>query len=250
MPAKSHSVFHPPTDKEIAIWRYLDLSKFVSVLATSSLFFSRADHLGDPFEGSFSKPSAAGRAAFIAKWANEAGNAVGDIESESQRMATIISGTQQGQPKCTYVNCWHMNNYESAAMWRLYGSSNEAIAVKSSYSRLAECLDEKCYVGQVSYLDYDADEMSHGNALVPFVCKRKSFEHERELRAVTTINPDKGSLSPLGIQKAVDLHKLVDKIYVSPHSAGWFKDVVVSLTQKYGLEKEVLQSGMLADPIY
>jgi|PersoiStandDraft_1058852.scaffolds.fasta_scaffold29681_2 hypothetical protein len=249
MPTKDHAVFIAPTNKEVTIWRYLDLSKFVSMLATSSLFFARADCLGDPLEGSSSRPSVANRPELIADFAKEHG-AVGDIESESRRMAGIISQTQQEQLKRTYVNCWHMNEHESAAMWRLYAKSDEAIAIKSRYSTLVRCIDEHCYVGQIVYLDYEVDPMPQGNALIPFVCKRMSFEHEHELRAVTTLNSADGKAHPTGIQKSVDLNALIETVYVSPLSATWFKETVMDLTQKYGLQKQVLQSNLLVDPVY
>lgn len=34
------------------LWRYMDLSKFLSLLEDSSLFFTRIDHFQDAFEGS------------------------------------------------------------------------------------------------------------------------------------------------------------------------------------------------------
>jgi hypothetical protein len=33
------------------LWRYMDFSKYISMLATYTLYFSRIDHLNDPFEG-------------------------------------------------------------------------------------------------------------------------------------------------------------------------------------------------------
>ena len=48
---QEHPVFKQPPDENIRIWRYMDFTKFVSVLDTQSLFFSRSDRLGDLFEG-------------------------------------------------------------------------------------------------------------------------------------------------------------------------------------------------------
>ena len=45
-----HPTFSPPPDDAV-LWRYMDFTKFVSFLDKSSLFFARADKLGDPFEG-------------------------------------------------------------------------------------------------------------------------------------------------------------------------------------------------------
>ncbi len=39
----------------IKIWRYMDLTKLVAFLETGSLHFARADTLGDPYEGSWTR---------------------------------------------------------------------------------------------------------------------------------------------------------------------------------------------------
>ncbi len=77
-----------------------------------------------------------------------------------------------------------MNEHESAAMWKLYAQTNEAVAIQSTYQKLASCLPENVFVGVVHYIDYETQWLPEGNAMWPFVHKRKSFEHERELRAL------------------------------------------------------------------
>lgn len=52
---KEHPVFEKPENENAKIWRYIDFTKFVSLLDKSALFFTRADRLGDPFEGSYSR---------------------------------------------------------------------------------------------------------------------------------------------------------------------------------------------------
>src|SRR5258705_185923 len=34
---------------------------------------------------------------------------------------------------------WHMNEFESAAMWQLYANFDEGIAIRSTYKRLRDC---------------------------------------------------------------------------------------------------------------
>ena len=51
-----------PVNEKATIWRYLDFTKFVSLLDKRALFFSRTDKLGDPFEGSCAKRSIKERA--------------------------------------------------------------------------------------------------------------------------------------------------------------------------------------------
>ena len=47
---KEHEYLDIPPD-DVVLWRYMDFTKFVSLLEKSALFFPRADKLGDPFEG-------------------------------------------------------------------------------------------------------------------------------------------------------------------------------------------------------
>ena len=46
-----HESFRLPTNKDIPIWRYMDLGKYLALLDRGSLYFARATLLGDPFEG-------------------------------------------------------------------------------------------------------------------------------------------------------------------------------------------------------
>ena len=57
---EEHETFTPPSSDAI-LWRYMDFTKFVSLLEKQALFFPRADKLGDPFEGSFTKVNEAMR---------------------------------------------------------------------------------------------------------------------------------------------------------------------------------------------
>ena len=52
---KEHPIFKSPDNENEKIWRYTDFTKFVSLMDRQSLFFARADKLGDPFEGSRTK---------------------------------------------------------------------------------------------------------------------------------------------------------------------------------------------------
>ena len=62
----------------------------------SALFFPRADHLGDEFEGAI--PSA--------------------YHKLDNRIANSAAIAQQSLQKLSYVSCWHLLEYESVAMWR------------------------------------------------------------------------------------------------------------------------------------
>ena len=237
-----------PKDENVKIWRYMDFTKFVSLLDKSALFFTRADKLGDPFEGSFPKIY------------TELGSDYGKERIPSSIFKNIRE-YRMFLPKCTIVNCWHLNEYESAAMWKLYLKSNEGIAIQSTFDRLKKCFVDEEYeilIGEVDYIDYEREWIPDSLDIDPFVYKRKSFEHERELRAIVqtfyhnkngSINYKKSRLDD-GAYIKVNLNTLIDKLYIAPTSPKWICKLIKSTVKKYGLSKRVLQSSLEEIPTF
>lgn len=213
MAAQDHPCFKPPSDLNIKIWRYMDFTKYVSFLDSKSLFFSRSDLFDDPYEGALSHHNIRIRPEFY----KDSGIPVGSLEG--------LSKFREHVRQWIFVNCWHMNEHESAAMWKLYARTNEAVAIQSTYNNFKECLPEEVFLGIVNYIDYEKEWLPEDNMLWPFVHKRKSFEHERELRAVIQ---ELGSAnlpnSELGRLISVNLEKLVKSINISPSAPEWFAD--------------------------
>jgi hypothetical protein len=245
------------------VWRYMDIGKFISMLNESTLAFARVDLLDDPFEGSYSRPSLQTRVAGLP-----------GIDKTAYRN---LSETFQKLRAYTFVSCWHMNDYESAAMWKLYLKTNEGVAIQTSFKNLVESLrndvtSNTVAIGPVDYIDYDLDYMNDDNPLFAFFYKRKSFEYERELRAAITKIPLKGGgfinladiaesynenefdlaypLSNRVEKLPVDLELLIDLVYVTPTADDWLKEVIESLLEKYGLNKKVRRSDLRSDPIF
>jgi hypothetical protein len=245
MPAESnHPVFKAPQDQAIKVWRYMDFSKYVSLLDSATLFFARADMLGDPYEGATSHIN---RTLWPVVYKDKIPMSV--LEKRS------VYGEWERQ--WTFVNCWHMNEHESDAMWRLYARACDAVAVQSTYARLHRVLFSGTYVGVVEYMDYKTDWMPEGNSFYRYMRKRKSFEHEREIRAIIqdvptgpdphgsaasviryVANPERGRPVPVSVEE------LFEKIYVAPTSPAWFGALVRRITIKYGLDVPVEQSAL------
>jgi hypothetical protein len=241
---KEHRDFEKPKERA-RIWRYMDFTKFVSLLDNKALFFPRADKLGDPFEGSFSKANIPIR--------EEIYRGENDLTTEE------VSEIYKSLPEFTAISCWHINWYESAAMWKLYLKSNEGIAIRSNFERLRNSLKDKkndIYIGKVKYIDYEKETVPEG-PLLCFMHKRKSFKHEAELRAIIqqkipAVGVSKRSKRPLnnGLYVPVDLDILITRIYVAPTSPKWLVHLVESITNQYGLNKKVLQSDLDKEPFF
>jgi len=177
--ATKHPSFEEPEDSKAKIWRYLDLSKFLSMLEKDVLYFCRVDLLGDPFEGS--RPR--GEDAF---WADLVER--GEVKKEvAEHNAGVSNDMRRMSRQRMYANCWHLNEQESAAMWHMYSHDAAPITVQSTFNRLRKSIPDNIHIGIVKYIDYETESVPYGNSFNYFLHKRKSFEHERELRALIWI---------------------------------------------------------------
>ncbi len=140
-----------------------------------------------------------------------------------------------------------MNEFESAAMWKLYTLAHESICIQTTYEKLRLHMPTNVHIGTISYIDYNADVVNEGNAFNFIMIKRRSFDHERELRAVCMHAED-----PIadGIWVESNLSLLLDNVYLSPTAPLWFLDSVDDLSRHYGLTVPVRQSMLGVSPIY
>lgn len=236
----THESFPQPSDPSIRVWRYMNLAKFVWTLQKNALFFARLDHLGDAYEGYYTKPH--------------------------ETFASSPAGKTQGLPFKTllktfvsmrtkyFVNSWHMNEKDSAAMWRLYTSMDESICIASTYADLRDSFPPEVFLGVVRYIDYEQESFSIQNSFNFVMHKRKSYSHEREVRGVVWLFDDaireKFLQRENGLIVRLDLGKLIKSVYVCPSATPMFTEVVEGLLKSYGLVVPVLQSEVNAPPPY
>ena len=169
------------------------------------------------------------------------------------QLFTSLSEFYKQFVKLTYVNCWHISQHQSAAMWKIYLQSNEGIAIRSTFGKLKKSLKKdkshELHIGKVKYISYVKDVIPEGS-LFPYFHKRMSFDYEKELRVVIqAFSYDKDgninwSKSPyrVGLNVPVDLNILIDRIVLAPSCPSWLKEVVKSVLNKYSLKKPVGRS--------
>lgn len=270
MPFKEHPDFAAPPSRESKIWRYMDLTKLLSLIHQQSLWFSRLDKLSsfDPFEGYYTNVNLTFEKLRFEDMTNEWKESSG-IRDE-QTFTTIIESNRRIRElvkhhrSLTFVNSWHAKDHESAAMWKVYLNGNEGIAIQSTYGRLIDALDRytefEVHIGLVNYIDYEREIIPMGNALTPFMYKRKSFAYEDELRALIwtpqhgrndILDPAKNKFANMsGLPVTIGLERLIERIYVAPNAADWVVETIRAMVERFGLAKEVRQSDLSAVPIY
>ena len=226
---KPHSAFlTPPPDA--VLWRYMDFVKFVSLLERGALFFSKASRLGDPFKGSISRYTAA------------------EIQGMNLANPEDLHDELLRYRDRHLISCWHEGPYESAAMWRLYG---EQIAIRTDSGRLcnSRASGNDVYVGRVSYVDYDTAQISLDNLFNLYLHKRRSFEHEHEVRAITVAKD--GDTAPWGGEYVeVDIGTLIEKVVVAPYADTWFIELVEAVSKRYDVRVSVDKSALDIAPTF
>src|SRR5437763_6535889 len=118
-----------PTDSETIVWKYLDLSKFVDLLLYKKLFMSRSDKFEDQYEGTFSEPT------------------YEEIQRLSQNNPDFLNFYKTHR-KNVVISSWHINEYESFAMWQIFTQKSEGLAIQSTLGRLQEALQSDKYYDQ------------------------------------------------------------------------------------------------------
>ena len=242
---KEHELFVPPAPDAV-LWRYLDFTKFVSLLDKRALFLARADKLGDPFEGSYSNVNVTLRPVLYKdQIPDHALRGMSEFIRESRRF--------------TLISCWHENSFESAAMWSLYARDLDGVAIKTDFVSLSKSIlgDEDIFIGKVNYVDYDQTFIPENNTMAPFLYKRRSFEHEKEVRAMMQQIPSRDGATDIsqdicdeGKYYEVDLSELVHEVVVSPFAGRWFRDLVQSVADRYELFAPVKESPLSDSPVW
>jgi len=219
----------------------MDFTKFVAMLENKAIFFPNISSLPDPFEGFYTTPT-------VERFR---GITEGIEPEEAARRREVgehnLAMMKQGR-NLLYVSAWHINEFESAAMWELYLKSGEGVAIQSTVTNMIVSFNntfDRVYIGEIEYVDYEHYEIDSGNIFSPAMHKRKSYEHEKELRALI-LNAENVS----GKLVSTDLNVLIDRVYVAPNSKRWYYELVKKTVIRYGLDKEVINSILDQTPLY
>jgi hypothetical protein len=245
-------VFYPKENYSIA--KYMDITKFVSLLFKESLFFCRVDKLEDKFEGTSYKTNYEDRirevkqmqdsGRLLTNWTDE--EIVKDIKTEEE--------FEEKQKALHCIDCWNISTGESAALWKIYSDFSKGIMIQSSVSNLENAFAEskECIgITEVKYQLYKTTKLPYGNSNHPFLFKQKAYNYENEIRLIYSLAEKSDSEWKYdwskeeveqGLYIKVDLVKLIDKIVLSPYSPKWFYELINDITKKYCLNKPIEKS--------
>ena len=220
-----------PEDPNTVVWKYLDLSKFLDLLMSEKLFMSRSDKFEDQYEGTFSEPT------------------FEEIKKLSIDNPDFLNYYKTHREKVA-ISSWHINEYESFAMWQSFTQNSEGLAIQSTIGRLQESLVPETnfnqYIGEVNYIDYKKEHIPFDDMFFPFLFKRKSFQYEGEVRIITDIGKSDIKINE-GLKINVNINQLIEKIYIHPKSENWYKNLVIQLVKQLGFDFTIEKSDLESD---
>lgn len=206
------------------MWRYMHVSKLLSLLGRSALFFARLDTLNDAYEGRFSEAS-------IARFPS-----LQDFERFSNTLT---------------VNCWCLAPADSALHWSAFCPGGFGVAIVSSYARLKKAFTRETgfrhgslFITRVRYVDFATymhvpEEGSPINPIATAVTKRLQFQAENEVRLVLFSSADPREQEPItlrgGTYVTLDLSQALDSVVCGPGTPSWLMEDLAEVFKRYGL---------------
>src|ERR1700679_1683632 len=148
------------------------------MLATRSLYFACSSLMTDPYEGWMPRSHIAaltGLTDTYLRQMKEVCNtalvlqphrdpaAFEGILEDARRKLDVPKLLQEVNLKFG-LSCWHINDDESEAMWRLYAGTGSGIAIESTADKLKRTLRaDGIIVDRVRYMNFERDEIEKGH---------------------------------------------------------------------------------------
>lgn len=256
------------------LYKYMDLEKFLSLVVKNEICFCKQSVLKniDPYEGALTVDEQIKECITetIINMAKEA-NRFKYIEISNDINKETIDLTQDSfkpdNENHYYINCWHINGYESLAMWKVFSSNKNSIAISTTKNKLISSIiddKEKVYIKEVEYSDLlksdgvpvdfqlsakdgntfcvksDAVMNIYNNTLLR---KSKYYEYEQELRLFFRSDDNKDNIKFI----KVNLDLLIDEIIISPNCDKWFMNILENVLRKYNIDKKINFSQITDD---
>jgi hypothetical protein len=252
MPVQHYHDQLEPKNQDAIIWRFMSLEKFRDLMVSGELYFCRADLFNENDEREGLPPEE-----FLKRWGKN------PLDLNDRRELINHIGTVAEFRENYYVSCWHLFREETCKMWEKYG--RDGVAICSRYDLLKSALQALPDRASIGLVRYDSSHMIKANLFSYITYKREMYADEQEVRAffwildpngrgdrhidaegrvhphVLTPPPDRVSK---GERRAVDLHKLISQIVVTPWASPTLVDEVEEIVKTSGHAIPVIPSEL------
>lgn len=173
------------------------------------------------------------------------------------------------QRNVVFVNCWHISPGESAAMWALYSTDSDGVAIQSTFGEAAQAfgpgigagsLGSTVGAGEVEYVDPDVEEKPGltANMILAALTKRHWYAYEKELRFMYVdmanyVRPlpeaecTPGTAAKPGLWLRCNLQRLIKSIVLVPSAPAFIQDSVAVACGHFGIDPAIIRQSKLRE---
>jgi len=244
-------------EEPILVRKYLDLSKFVSLLQ-DGIWFSRLDNFDDDYEGRVSDKTVRHR---FDQWEY--------LEFEDDPppydLRQMYAAEDEILRKQSFVSCWRYGGEESAVFWDAYIDDGNGVAVETTLDTLSSAMEQahrEVLIGKVNYREYKgSDERFAANGVDRVFHKRIAFGDEKELRLLArqelndmdlevseTGDIDMELEADPGFNLEVDPEDLIERIILPRNINDRQLTQVVQLMEYHDITAEIWRSMLDVSP--
>lgn len=223
-------------DDNITIWRYLSLEKWLSMLTTQKMVFSKLAEFSDK---------------------NEVEYLINILTKDNKKQLGKSLVDHIAHLKHDYYAvCWNAKEGECRSLWYAYtGNARLGVAIKSSVKSFCSSVQftktlPNCYKVAYGVITEDPENLQMDE--ISLCCKSIAYESENEIRFL--LNNSTARLSgfdsnpnmplvfsppeeqPRFIQFDCDLNKLTEGFMISPFASEWQKEAILETTRKLAPE--------------
>ncbi len=280
MKPKNKIVINSKLSNDVILWRYMSLDKFIHMIDSRTIFLSPISYFknSDPLEGYLPKKFHMDMENTLRSMRDSLRSDYGDMPDEMKswmrewnaisdlRMELMKEKTRDRQSIC----CWYESQFESEAMWKLYGDNGKSIAIKTTVGALKKSIesegnDNMVYLDRIKYLDFDDIDLNkemlweNNRAIASILFKRKEYEHEKEVRlyhkpdeydlldpqhTMLTDYWERYTIKPYFIN--ININEMIQDVVISPFVSEPYESSVKAICSKYELNNcKVYKSALL-----
>ncbi|KLF69258.1 hypothetical protein YA38_15460 [Klebsiella aerogenes] len=258
----------------------MSLDKFIHMIDSRTIFLSPISYFknSDPLEGYLPKKFHMDMENTLRSMRDSLRSDYGDMPDEMKswmrewnaisdlRMELMKEKTRDRQSIC----CWYESQFESEAMWKLYGDNGKSIAIKTTVGALKKSIesegnDNMVYLDRIKYLDFDDIDLNkemlweNNRAIASILFKRKEYEHEKEVRlyhkpdeydlldpqhTMLTDYWERYTIKPYFIN--ININEMIQDVVISPFVSEPYESSVKAICSKYELNNcKVYKSALL-----
>ncbi|MAE39915.1 MAG: hypothetical protein CML07_03140 [Psychrobacter sp.] len=224
-------------DDSTPLWRYMDVYGFLSLITGEKLKFTSLSEFEDGFEGRMPLQNEVTLSLDFTDMSQSFARPVSEIDDLRNRLEAVR--------KNTWVTSWQQLDSECSLMWRVYGSRQNGVAIKTTAGNLLGALDSghNYIAGPVRYINYAKEKVPDETDVSFSFHKQHGYFAEQEFRVAVTDTEQSSVGKPKLI--GLDLSKALERVVISPWAGEWQLEALKRVVESLGIEPRLVRHSSI-----